>query len=298
MQLVGKDAFFCSVMEELEKFGYQILFKWWGQAGSYHPYGISVASEVDTGSKAFQESFLRQVEHGDLLAEFKFSNRFGLAIISHTWLHELMHFYQDLHGLFLMPVQKKGQIPVMLDAQGEVTLMLFLEALAATEAIRASWRLQKHGDVMAWKGAMLSPDWRWLAKAYQRDVEAGTKEITAAQNLFKNWYQSALRKYYEKRTLKAIEKTFSRFSKSGNIQPNLRALFLPDLKKTFPILKQHDFLDWKALADPFFHGAVTRSVQKSLARLEDRIGKADNMHISDIAIGAPPYLWKSLSITS
>jgi hypothetical protein len=145
-------------------------------------------------------------------AEFRFSSRFGPAQNAFSWLHELMHFWQDLHGLFFTPLlQQRSATPVMLDAQSHVAVVCFCEAMAHTEALRAAWRLKLSGHPLAWQGACGSLDWRLHARVYARDVQR-LSEVEAARAAFDRWYTAPQRSYYERRALAAYKEMLAAYA--------------------------------------------------------------------------------------
>ena len=170
-----KDIFYATIIAMLENRDFTIQHNYWGRPGSYIPQSSSKAP-----------------------AKFRFSYRHGYSIVAHTFLHELIHFKQDM----------ESRLPRLINAQSEesyIQNVLACEAEAEIEALAASWRLKNAGHPQAWRGALLSFDWRRLAKLYQKDMESGLDEKRAMENAHRRWQTLPQKSYYQSHAQKLIK---------------------------------------------------------------------------------------------
>ena len=195
LEFAKQDNRYNEIVTAINKIGLTINYTWLGNTGSYHPQALNLQNIEDLETK-----IQHLKETGAAKHTIRLSHRFGKWVMYHTFLHELFHIYQDTLGLFLIPLHINGKPQLSLDEESQITVTLFNEAFAATEAIRASYRLKQKAHPEAWYGALISPDWYKLAKNYAKDIKTSDEE-TAAKNLFDNWHKSHLKKYYESRTL-------------------------------------------------------------------------------------------------
>lgn len=252
----GRDPAFKPIIEDLKNFGYDIRLPLLGGAGAYQPKALKTNTPINEN---FIEEFRKQIEQGEHKAQFKLCPRFGRAQVLHTFLHEAYHFHQDMLGLWLTPLEQ-GRI-VQPDLRSHVEITLLCEAMAATEAIRASWRLKEAGHPDAWNGAFFSPNWHGLAKGYVKDIRMELPEKDAAKNCLNAWYKSPQRKFYEKYAFETYK----------NHNQDYRAVDLNALVETIP--NAPDYL--KIIPSDF--------------DLEYK--KTDNNKWEEIVIGSPAYLW-------
>lgn len=290
--LTRQDAVYRPVIQDLEDFGFIIQHRFFGNNADYSPYTLCVDRETVL-DKDFAAAFDEHRLSGVMRCRFQLPARQGAALNAHFWLHELMHFFQDMHGLFLMPLERAGLMPVLPDAAGAVRIRLFCEAMAEVEALRASWRLKEAGHPAPWRGALWSMDWRGLARRYQNNLKQGNDEVQAAVDIFMHWYKTPQRRYYEKRALIDWQENMKRHMNNAalhegkDILPFLRMVTMPALLNHIPDNQRPPYLsaiDWD---DPLFAPA-----HKSLDALERRFGRSTNPQTRDIEIGSPPYLWK------
>ncbi len=262
LKLARLDPLFAPIIDDLEKFGFEITHKYWGRSGSYTPYAVQVPE--DTSEETFATAFMAQWRAGEMPAKFQFSTRYGFAMNAHYFLHELMHFHQDMHGLLFTPISA-------LDQRSYIGLTLLCEALAETEAIRSSYRLKQAGHPAAWTGALLSFDWRGLAKCYAADLKSGTRESEAALNIFKHWHSTRQRHYYEHRAAKLYAQAAS--------TSELRSIDLNQAINRLPKDTRPDYLNNTDL--------------EKISTLE-HYPNCDNHQSEDLRIVSPPYLWNTL----
>lgn len=297
------DKFMAGVMHDLTDFGYDIGFSIKGGAGAYQPFALST-EKVDSHLKQqqFSSGFWSMVEAGNIKAKLRFSALLGAQSNAHSFLHELMHFYQDMQGLYLLPLQEQGEFPVFLDAKSDIVAYLFCEAWAEVEAIRTSWALREKGHVSGWDGALSSPDWGALARKYDGDMQGGADEKRAAADAFMGWYEGAHRKFYETHALKIHESNFARYKDGAgeisdhDIELNMRSLELPMLLARLPkggIPSYFAMIDWD---EELYSQIQTPSVVARIEELEGIYGKPDNPNIQEIKCGSPPYLWNRLRL--
>ncbi|PCJ98192.1 MAG: hypothetical protein COA45_08570 [Zetaproteobacteria bacterium] len=296
-----QDKFFAEVTHNLVDFGHEINFSLRGGAGAYQPFSLST-EKIDTPEKQqqFSSGFWDMVEQGNISAKLCFSMLSSADVNAHYFLHELMHFYQDMHGLYLLPIHEQGVFPILLDAKSDIVAILFCEAWAEVEAIRTSWALRESGHPSGWNGAMASADWRGLACAYDDDLNSGVDEAKAAANTFHRWYEGKHRRFYENHALRIHEINLARFKEGvenineADLTQNFRALELPMLIARIPkggIPKFFHQIDWES---DVYAQVSTPDVCARVQILEDVYGVDDNPNIQDIKCGAPPYLWHRL----
>ncbi len=291
-----QDKFFAKLLNDLRDFGYEISFSSFGGAGEYQPFALST-EKIDSPEKQhqFASGFWSMIETGGVKSKFKFSNLLSVDINAHSFLHEMMHFYQDMHGIYLLPLQEQGEFPVLLDAKGDIVATMFCEAWAQVEAIRTSWALQEKGSASGWNGAINSPDWKGLARAYDNDLRGGVDEAVAAAKIFKLWYEGKQRIFYEKHAIKAHESNLERYLNGTEvIKDNFRMLELPMLIVRIPKEGMPNFfhqIDWE---DELYSSVTSSSVLARVQELEEVYGKADNTNLQQIKCGSPPYLWHRL----
>lgn len=195
IQFAKQDTVYNDIVTNIESLGIDVSLTWFGKTGSYQPQALNLNNPEE-----LEETIEQLKKNGHTHSTIKLSLRFGKWIMYHTFLHELYHAHQDSLGLFLIPLHINGKPQFSLDENSQRTITLFNEALAATESIRASYRLKENGYPDAWYGALLSPDWHKLARTYAKDIKNTNYEETAAKNLFNNWHNSHLKKYYEKKS--------------------------------------------------------------------------------------------------
>ncbi len=289
------------IIHDLNDFGHDISFSLFTNMGAYEPFALSTES-LDTAEKQqqFAHGFWDMFESGNMKAKLRFSAFCGADINAHYFLHEIMHFHQDMNGLYLLPLQEQGTFPILLDAKSDIVAIMFCEAWAEIEAIRSSWALREKGNDSGWRGALKSSDWRNLAIAYDRDLQDGMDEKCAAASIFRLWYEGTHREFYECHGLKIHEENLKCFRDNvekisdSDISEKLRKLELPMLLARFPkggIPDYFSLIDW---VDNIYSCIKSSKVQRRIDELEQRYGKADNTNIQDIKCGAPPYLWNRL----
>jgi len=285
--LARHDPFYAQIITDLEAYGYQIHHPFYGQNGAYLPETIELIEECNI-AQAVQTLH----KQGEIKASFSLSSRYGGAQIAHYWLHELTHFWQDLHGLFLTPLHQKNTIPVMLDAPSHITVTCFCEAMAETEALRASWRLKEQGHTIAWQGARASLDWGKHARAYEKDMQT-MPEPKAAKRAFDRWHQSNQRPYYEKRALKTYKKTLSELplKTPDQLTPQLRHINLEDLIKLLPKPQRPNYLT-PPLNTPLYTTIHHKNTAKKVQALEQQYSPCQNPNIQDIKTSSTLYIWK------
>lgn len=311
LELAYHSPVYAHIVQDLEAFGYQIHHPYFGRTGSYTPYGVMIEGpDTDCMRAGGRHVFARSEQHSEqhsekapkeMWAHFSFSRRFGWAVTAHYWLHELMHFYQDSHGLFLTPLEGAGQMPILADAVTEIRMMLVCEAMAEVEAIRASWRLREANHPIAWQGALKSRDWRQLAQSYADDLAAGSSEATAAEKIFLHWFEVAPRAHYEKRALKMFEENFARLAAAAQLTSGEAAAFLRHLNIKDIVTNLLPADDCPPYLSPEAFKKLNPQLEIKTAtvrqRLEDwksKMGTAPAGKIQDLTLGSPPYLWRRL----
>ncbi|MCB1532015.1 MAG: hypothetical protein KDJ35_04005 [Alphaproteobacteria bacterium] len=169
-ELLGRDEFCAAILRDLKTYGYEISYPLFGPSGVYHSCLIKGEEGAD-----FKAAFMQRHVRGDFKARFELSPRYGLGQNAFYFIHELIHFDQDLKGHLYSRD------------------MLVNECEAAVQSIMAAHRL---GGVV-WEGALSSLDWGTLARIYGRD-----QDEEALQQL---WQQSAQKRHYARRNIQASE---------------------------------------------------------------------------------------------
>lgn len=287
-----RDPYFDNIMHHLRDFGYDIKFSMIHNTGAYHPFALRTEA-IDTPHRQqkFIQSFWEINEGGTHKAQITLSRRRSIHENCHSFLHEIMHFYQDMHGLFFVPLKEQGIAPISLDAPSTITAYLFCEAWAQTEAIRTSWALHHKGYDMGWRGALLSPEWSALSTFYDTLLNNGIDEEKAAADTFTQWYRGKHRIFYEKHAYNIHNKNDTYLYNDVNLTINSKALMTRkiDIKALLSRLPQTEIppyftqIDW---SDPLYAPSAYTSFDI----------ESDNTDIQDIKCGSPPYLWNRLRI--
>jgi len=292
--LAEQDPFCATIVRELQAYGYSVRHRFYGPAGGYVPESLQVAATTDMAQALQQLRDNRAYE-----ARFLLSSRRGGAQAAQYFLHELIHFWQDLHGLFLTPLRRAGTPVVMLDATSHVRLSCWLEAMAATEAIRAAHRLAHLGAPAAMQGTLASLDWRGLAVAYQQDVQT-MAEVEAARRCFAGWYSSPYRRrVYERRALGAYRQRLSGIrAMAGNTTIKTLTLAPMDCAALLPPDPQLAYLRADAgggsdrgwSLEPDFASAAVAS-QAAALDSDAGVHRIAGASLADFQHGSVPYLW-------
>ncbi len=296
-----EDEFIHSIIHDLNDFGYEVCFSLFGASGAYKPFVLST-EKIDTPERQqqFIDGFWSIFETGCMKAKIGLFALSSLEINAYYFFHELMHFYQDMNGLFLLPLQEQGKFPVMLDAKSDIIALMFCEAWAQVEAIRISWALHEKGYNMGWGGALRSLESRRLALSYDNYLQSGLDEKYAAANIFNLWYKGKNRVFYEKHGIKIYNINLARFKKNiknisnKDMGENFRKLEIPMLIARLPrgaIPNYFSQIDWR---DEIYNNINSPSVMRRIKGLEDLYGKIDNINIQDIKCGTAPYIWNRL----
>lgn len=284
-----QDSFFAPIVHDFIDYGYEISFCLFGGAGAYQPFALA-SEPLDTPEK--QEQFARgfwcHSEEGRFKAKIKLSLWLGQAGNIHSFLHELMHFYQDTLGLYLLPLKEQGVVPVMADLRSSVLVFLFCEAWAEVEAIRTCWSLNHKGlDSRGWLGALGSPDWGALARFYDGLLQEGADEAVSAARTFERWYDMPQRRYYERQATGIYEREFLRLTcdvDKDKITDHLRCVKFSDLLLRIP--QEH--------RPRYFEQVDWDLIQSQKLKFPERFSCACNDAWLDIKCASPPYLWKRL----
>ncbi len=298
-----QDEFFADVIHAFRDFGLNIRFSAFAGAGAYQPFALST-ERLDTSVKQqqFANGFWNASAKGEMRAEIVLSSLYGGGRAAHDCIHEAMHLYQDMYGLYFVPLKERGVSPCMLDANSDIVAIKFCEAWAQTQTIRFCYKAKENGFGAGWKGALSHPDFGYMARFYEYDLAQGTDERGAAARCFLSWYEGAHRELYERHALNIHEMNFERLTNDINglspkdVQNNLRTLDVSALPSRLPENSITDFfacVDW---TDERLKSVVTEDVQTRIDALNKKYGKADNNEISDIKCGAPIYIWNRLRV--
>lgn len=120
--------------------------------------------------------------------KFELSLRHGEPILAHTWIHELVHCWQDTKGWMFLCTKEP---PALLELESFIRIYLLCEAHAMVTAITLSYDLFQKGFDLPWIGALTSPNWRNFARHYEQKKDPHT--------LYTLWEKSTQRCYYERK---------------------------------------------------------------------------------------------------
>lgn len=252
-----QDPFMGGIIESLAGYGYKIRFSFLLPNGSYTPQIMRAKDD------RYEDEFLRAHQTGAIYATFRLNAWHGRARNLHYLLHELVHFYQDLQGVFLQPLVAPDQTPIVPSPQSWQDVVLMTEAMAETETIKASWRLRQNGYPHAWQGALTSQSWRGLALLYEQKREEGQSETEAADVIFNAWFEGKHVDYYRRIAQQQYTSNLHKIGKSAEPQ-NFKTA---DVIRLLPNETRPAYLD-------------------------KRYGSGDASHLSHIKMGSPPYLWQ------
>lgn len=241
------DAICAKHIKDLKYYGLRLNFKLLKHPGSYEPRAVRTHAHDNDALK-----LQKHLHKNHLPCTISLPALSGFEAHTHIFLHELFHFWQDRHGLFLTPLESTGDIPAHPDLKSAVRIRLFCEALAQTEAIRASWRLKSAGAPEAWAGALRSKNWSTLAQAYQKDLERGTGENQAAASIFMAWYELPEKAFYTKCAQKDWTKNTQRYQSyapKDDLNTHQFECALTDLADLIPEDQRPPYfaqIDWEA----------------------------------------------------
>lgn len=172
MNVLLPDGFCATIIRDLESYGYDISYPFFGLSGAYRPLLVSA------NIKNFDKAFMDKHQNDEFKAKFSMSPRYGLGQNAFYFIHELVHFKQDLEGRL------------------QIDDPMALECEAALESIKAAYRL---GGVV-WQGALSSLDWGRLAKSYAQSED---------EKALKRLWQERHQKYYERKKITSAQDTVS-----------------------------------------------------------------------------------------
>ncbi len=300
-EFASRHLFFADVLHAFQDYGLDLQFSMLGGVGAYQPFALST-ERLDTPQKQeqFTNGFWSSAERGDMRVYITLSSMHGGGRSAHDFIHEAMHVYQDMYGLYFVPLKEDGAPPLILDANSDIVAILFCEAWAQVQTIRICYTLKERGFVKGWKGAQSHPDFSGLARGYARDMESGVEESLAAARCFKAWYMGAHREFYEGHALKIHKINFERLTqdvkncRNEDVNRNLRRLTYPKLLERLPENEMTSFfkkVDWE---DDVYRDIQTPEVARGVSEINARYGAAENTNIQDIKCGSPIYIWNRL----
>lgn len=189
---IAQDDYLQKIMYKMQKIGYKIEFSWFGNVAAYFPKIIT----LNENDMLWDNLALRYIHN--IKAHFSFSKRFGFSYHCHHFIHELIHFEQDLNGEFSIPILRKGQKAQLISCDDYIYNYLHLEAMAAIQAIEISYHLKEdHQCVDAWRGCYYSLNWHKLSKTYQHLRKIGKTQSEAFESCYHIWFMGAQKDYAE-----------------------------------------------------------------------------------------------------
>lgn len=282
-----QDPFFEPIVHDLVDFGHDIRFSMFGGAGAYQPHAL-LTECLGTQEKVdlFHKNLSLKFGSEGMLARIRLNRFASDGAVMHSFLHEVMHFYQDMHGLFFTPLEEESVFPIILDAKSSILATLFNEAWAEVEALRTLYSLKRKHNLVLWPAALKHRDFGFLAEHYEREINSGVDEARAAANIFVLWYSGKHRSFYELHARSIYQKNFARYEEYSAFDvERLRTLELPMLVARLPkgaVPKYFNHFDWNA--DVF------------QPQINIDAPEADNNNVQDIKCGSPPYLWHRLRL--
>jgi len=297
-----KDTFFDEFLRKVADYGLELNFSYTENFGAYTPFALSTEI-LDSPEKQaqFTQGFWHMAEQSAFKIKITLPTLAGPQRNAHDLIHELFHAWQDMYGLYNLPLQEQGKFPTAQDSYSDIVSIIFNEAWAQTETIRTCWAIQhKTNDARGWKGAISHPDFGDLAQQYDQDLKNGTDETIAATNTIKRWYQGKHRAFYEHHALNIHQINFKRYKEGANnpsledITTNLRRLRIPELLKRLPPNAQSAYLNQIDWNDALFADIKSPEVAAQVKSIEAQYGKSENTNILDIKCGGPLYIWNRL----
>lgn len=179
--LLRKEPYCADLLQSLEDYGYEISYPWFGGGGTYHPQELEITGDH------FEAEFQELYKSGTLKAHFTLPIRYGLGQSAFYFLHELIHFEQDMDGY----LQNRD----LVDNEREAAMGAVVLA-------------QKIGGIV-WEGALSSLDWGSMAESYGQDIKAGAGHEIAAENIEALWQVSAQKKHYQRQERTHKSSTYS-----------------------------------------------------------------------------------------
>lgn len=304
LSVCAEEPFFSDILHAFEDFGLDIRFSLFAGAGAYQPFALET-ERLGTAEKQqqFTNGFWNAAERGEMRAQVQLSSAYGMACAVHSFLHEAMHIYQDMYGLFFVPLKEQGMIPVALDDKSNIVAILFCEAWAQVQAIRFSYSLKEKGHEAAWKGACMHPDFAYLAHEYHADLSGGIEEKEAAARCFMRWYAGEHRSFYEQHALNIFQLNFERLTRDvpdlakDIVQSCLRKLDVSVLPPRVSENQMTDFFPYVDWNSEVLNRVQDENVRDAVRAFEDQYGRAENTDIADIRCGSPVYIWNRLRAT-
>lgn len=290
------EVFFAAVINDAIDYGMDLRFGLIGGAGTYTPH-ILATQPLDTPQKStlFTQVFMDQCTNNAYPVKMCLNRLLPITAQSFTFLHEVMHFYQDMNGFYYAPLREVGVFPTMPDFRGRVMLTLFNEAWATCEAIRASYRIAQGGDDTPWRGALSSFDWGGLAREYAQNLEGGMEEARAAKTMFEAWYSLPQRIFYELEAMRFFYAQIGEYTQDGAlpVAEDFRAVRISALMARVPHEGVLSYLH--ALDHTVLEGIKNHEAQQAVNDFEgEEYGRAQNINLQEVRCGSPPYLWKRI----
>lgn len=273
LDLARQDEFYGRIVDDLCTFGFDLRFPVFGGVGQY------LTNTLIVENADFERAFIQELNRGRMRASFALPPRYGRDVSAHLWLHELTHFCQDMHGLFLEPLSVRGEEAVLPCVQSYVAAYLFCEAMAEIEALRGSLRLREDGFGYAWRGA-LRGEWRALAKLLETEGAAAA---------FRAWYKMPQRAVYESRALYSY-----RYMLEGYEDGCSRRFVRVPLSDVVALLPEGERPDYVA-ADIYKDGFYTSAQSDEAEALQQTLGAVTAGGLKDMKIGSTVHLWHKLA---
>ncbi len=277
------DRFYAPIIHDLVNYGHGIQFSALGGQGAYSPQGLRTERLDDRRKiKQFYNGLAKVFSQSDVRVKMRFSLWAGFDDVSHRFLHEVMHFYQDMNGLYFTPIEEEGVFPVIMDAKSHVSCILFNEAWAQIEAIRSSYALKMKGFDIGWRGACKHPNFAYIARGYEARLEAGEIESQVAAHIFKAWFNGKHRMAYERQALKIYNMNLQRYTEQAPFNSDyLRALNLSEMLS--------------GVEQPTFWSSLDFNDDTYTPRLDlTHYEQAKSFEIGDIKRGSLVYLWNQM----
>lgn len=280
LEEISRDLVYGPIMRDLNNYGFELRYSFRGN-GLYKPQ-IIFAKDAD---------MLCNIERSPVTLYL--SCRHGAGNAAYEFLHEAYHFYQDSFGMFCTPLLYKEQAAVLLDLKSFIHLVYFCEAMAATESIRAAWRLREAGNDLAWCGISHSLNWRKISNQYVSNaVENGG--VLAAQRLFSGWYGSIMRRrFYERQSIKLWRDIVKTAEEKTGMPVNFVSVTLSEILHLMPSVLRPSYLQDMDLDQSLFTPSLSSRAQK----FHINYGEGTS-HCASLKNGSPIYLWRKSAASS
>lgn len=205
---LGADSYMARILQNVQTYGYRVDY-------TYRP---QPARGLYVPETALMER-IKDLHHfqPQTPARFKISRWQSFTLMAHNFAHELVHFDQDMNGLFFTPLLIKNHPPVVPDEDSYIALYLLCEAMADTIATSTIARLSGYD----FDGKSFLEHWH--KSPTQRYYMNRARTLYHQNlNLYKNQTQTD-----QIKTISVSWSTIEPFIPSKDLKMNLKTLYMP-----------------------------------------------------------------------